>query len=101
MGEAAYEGGSPRIVVETGFWIFGKKRMIPAGTITKVDNDAREVHLAMTKDEVRDAPDWRPDRWPDDDYRSTHGTYYEEFRGPGDRRVSPCTARPVTSSASR
>ena len=25
------------LVVDTGFWIFGKKRLIPAGMVTRVD----------------------------------------------------------------
>ena len=27
------------LVVDTGFWIFGKKRLIPAGVVTHVDPD--------------------------------------------------------------
>ena len=32
IDEATYEVGRSYIVVDTGFWIFGKKRMIPAGS---------------------------------------------------------------------
>ena len=37
IDEASNEAGSAYLVVDTGFWIFGKKRMIPAGVIDRVD----------------------------------------------------------------
>ena len=58
IDEATMEAGSSCLVVDTGFWIFGKKRMIPAGVIDKVDVDARKVYVAMSKDAIRDAPDF-------------------------------------------
>lgn len=80
VGEATYEAGTAHVVVETGFWIFGKKRLIPAGAITHIDHESREVHLDMTKDQVKEAPDWEEQRWDDEDYRSTHGDYYRDYR---------------------
>ncbi len=35
------------IVVDTGFWIFGKQRMIPAGFISDVDWDEKKVFLTV------------------------------------------------------
>jgi len=46
------------LVVDTGFWIFGKKRMIPAGVITRIDPSTKSVSVNMTKDEIKGAPDW-------------------------------------------
>jgi hypothetical protein len=43
IDEATYEVGASYLVVDTGFWIFGKKRMIPAGVITRIDHDDRQV----------------------------------------------------------
>ena len=31
--------GAGYVVVDTGFWIFGKKRLIPAGVVQGVDHD--------------------------------------------------------------
>ena len=66
------------IVVDTGFWIFGKKRLIPAGVVTAVVHEDKKVHLAMTKDQVKGAPDYDADAW-DDATRSKHGEYYGPY----------------------
>jgi hypothetical protein len=62
IDEATYEVGSSYLVVDTGFWIFGKKRMIPASVADRVDRDERKVFLRMSKDQVKQAPDYDPDR---------------------------------------
>ena len=48
-------------MVDTGFWIFGKKRMIPAGVVRAIDVDEKKVFVAMTKDEIKGAPDYDDD----------------------------------------
>ena len=37
VDEASNETGRAYVVVDTGFWIFGKKRLIPAGAITSIE----------------------------------------------------------------
>jgi len=77
VDEATYETGGSYIVVDTGFWIFGKKRMLPAGVVNRVDHDRRVVYVDRTKNQIKDAPDWEADRFRTDDvYRKTHSTYY-------------------------
>jgi hypothetical protein len=76
---ATYDAGHARIVVDTGFWIFGKKRMIPAGAIASVDHEEGVVHLQMSKDEVKSAPDFEEGRFDDEGYRSDVETYYESY----------------------
>jgi hypothetical protein len=61
IDEAANEIGRSHVVVDTGFWIFGKKRLIPAGVIERVDEDDRKVYLSITKDQVKEAPDFEPE----------------------------------------
>ncbi len=80
ISESTAEPGSARIVVETGFWIFGKKRMIPAGAVTRVDHDERVVHVNLTKEQVKAAPDFEEERWGDDHYFDRHDSYYSDFR---------------------
>jgi hypothetical protein len=46
------------LVVDTGWWIFGKKRVIPAAAVESIDSTLATVRLKLTKDQVRDAPDW-------------------------------------------
>lgn len=46
------------IVVDTGAWIFGRTVLLPAGTITAVDIEARTVQVARTKEQIKDAPEF-------------------------------------------
>jgi hypothetical protein len=64
-------------VVDTGPWIFGKKVVLPAGTLQRVDLNARKVFVNRTKDQIKSSPEYDPDR-VDDDYRSRLATYYAD-----------------------
>ena len=79
VDEATYEAGQSAIVVDTGFWIFGKKRVIPAGVIERIDTDDRNVHVRMTKEQIKNAPDWDPETWRTDAYRTSLGNYYRDY----------------------
>jgi len=79
VDEATYEAGSSYLVVDTGKWIFGKKVMLPAGVISRVDRDDEKVYVNRTKDQIKDAPEFDDDAYRDDDYRERVGGYY----GPG------------------
>ncbi len=76
IDEATYDAGSGMIVVDTGFWIFGKKRMIPAGAVTDIDLDNNAVRLNLTKDQVKGAPDYDAALRDEDEYRTQHSDYY-------------------------
>jgi hypothetical protein len=80
IDEATHEVGSSYIVVDTGPWIFGKKVMLPAGVIDRVDADDEKVYVDRTKDEIKDAPKFDEDTYRSDDYRSNLGTYYGRER---------------------
>ena len=69
IDEASNDAGASYVVVDTGFWIFGKKRLIPAGVIERIDDGARQVYVAMTKDQIKNAPDF------DDTDRQDHSSY--------------------------
>ena len=56
LDAATYDVGGSYIVVDTGVWIFGKRRMLPAGVIGRIDYDVRKVHVNLTKDQIREAP---------------------------------------------
>jgi hypothetical protein len=80
VDEATYETGGSYLVVDTGFWIFGKKRMLPAGVVNRVDHTGRIVYVDRTKDEIKNAPDWDADLYRTDEvYRKTYGTYYGDL----------------------
>ena len=66
--------------VVTGFWIFGKKRLIPAGMVTRVDHTDRQVFVSMTKDQIKNAPDYDEAMTTQDEaYYDQYGTYYSSY----------------------
>jgi hypothetical protein len=77
VDEATYENGQGAFVVDTGFWIFGKKRMLPAGVVQGIDEDERKVFVSLTKDGIKNAPDYEETRRNDEAYRNDVGRYYE------------------------
>jgi hypothetical protein len=79
LDAATYDVGGSYIVVDTGFWIFGKKRMLPAGVIDRIDYDGRKVHVNLSKDQVREAPDYDAEREREEAYRQDVGTYYGPY----------------------
>jgi hypothetical protein len=81
IDEASTDAGRRFLVVDTGFWIFGKKRLIPAGIVSDVDHDARKVYVSMTKDQVKNAPDFegRANGRDDDNDYDRHSGYYSDY----------------------
>ena len=76
IDESSAAAGSAYVVVDTGFWIFGKKRMIPAGVIERINVDAQTVFVGMTKDQIKNAPDFDETRRDD---RGAYDTYYSKY----------------------
>jgi PRC-barrel domain len=81
VDKANNETSASCLVVDTGFWIFGKKRMIPAGVVQRIDTTDKRVYVNLTKDQIKSAPDYDADRDLDTDYRREVGDYYEPYRG--------------------
>jgi hypothetical protein len=76
IDEATYDVGASYIVVDTGPWIFGKKVMLPAGVIQRVDLDTQTAYVDRTKDEIKNAPEFDETMYRDESYRSRLGSYY-------------------------
>ena len=79
IDEATFDIESSYLVIDTGWWIFGKKRLVPAGFVTGVDDSARVVHVSCDKEAIKAAPDYDPDEWNSDHdstVRTRHGDYY-------------------------
>jgi hypothetical protein len=77
IDESSAEAGSAYIVVDTGFWIFGKKRLVPAGVVDRVDRQDEKVFVRLTKDQVKNAPDFEE---TDRQRRSKeYDTYYGSY----------------------
>ena len=80
IDEATNEAGAGHIVVGTGPWILGRKVMIPAGAISHVDLDEERVMVGLTKDQIKDSPEFDPKKgMKDTGYREMLGDYYEPF----------------------
>lgn len=81
VDEATYEDGTASLVVDTGWWIFGKKRMLPAGVVDRVDPAAEKVYLRCSKHDVREAPDYEAVRANEAQYRSGVADHYRLASG--------------------
>jgi hypothetical protein len=76
---ATFETGTDAIIVETGPLVFGRKVMIPVGAIERIDTDAKRVYVDRTKDELRDAPEYDPTGYAEQEFRIRLGEYYTPF----------------------
>src|ERR671936_1207696 len=81
VDEATHEAGGSFVVVDTGPWIFGKKVMLPAGLIRELDPDTQTIFVGLTKDEIKNAPEFDENTYREQTYRNQLGTYYAGRRG--------------------
>ena len=80
IDEGTEEMGRSHLIIDTGPWIFGKKVMLPAGIVERVDLDTETVFVNRTKDEIKNAPEFVPETSrEDEDYRNRLGGYYGGF----------------------
>ncbi|MET9625740.1 MULTISPECIES: PRC-barrel domain-containing protein [unclassified Streptomyces] len=65
------------LVVDTGVWIFGKEVLLPASTVTRVDLDEQTVHIGLSKEQIKDSPEFHSDKHlADQQYREEIAQYY-------------------------
>jgi hypothetical protein len=81
---ARFEVGASYIIVDTGPWIFGKKVLLPAGVVRRIDVDSEAVFVDRSKDEIKNAPEL--DEYSDlvsggSEYRLRVGAYYDRSEG--------------------
>jgi hypothetical protein len=76
VDKATYDISGSYIAVDTGPWIFGKKVLLPAGVLERVDRDDEKVYINRTRDQIKNAPEFDQDRL-DEPYRTELGTYYD------------------------
>ncbi|MDG4761461.1 PRC-barrel domain-containing protein [Micromonospora sp. WMMD710] len=87
IDEASDETDAGHLVVDTGPWILGRKVLLPAGTVFRVDHQERVVHVDCTRQEIKDAPPFDREA-VDPEYRERVGRYYS------DRHLPPPGATP-------
>jgi hypothetical protein len=71
-----YEASRSYIVVDTGPWILGKKVVLSAGVIERVDDVAETVYVDRTKDEIKNGREFDEAHYRDEDYRAELEDYY-------------------------
>ena len=76
------------LVVDTGFWILGKKRVIPAGTVVGMDHEGKRVIVNVSKAQVKEAPDYDDDSWGEQ-ARGLHAEHYTQRTGHENREDLP------------
>ncbi len=83
IDEATMTDDATCLIVDTGFWIFGHKRMLPAGVVRAIDVNERKVFVAMSKDEIKGAPDYDDEHHKRDEraYHDEVGGYYDPWGG--------------------
>lgn len=90
VDEATYGLEGSYIVVDTGPWIFGKKVVLPAGLIDRIDVAGRTIYVDRMRDEIENAPEYDEGRFQSDAYRAELGRYY----GPGGAGYRKAASRP-------
>ena len=73
---ATYDVNSSYIVIDTGPWIFGRRVLIPAKAVVRVDIPNEKVFLRLKKQQIEDAPDLQDVQGSERD-RELIGAYYE------------------------
>lgn len=83
VDEATYEPARSYVVVDTGPFIFGKKVMLPAGVVMRVDVASETLFVELTKDEIKNAPQFDEATYVDEAYRDELGGYFQGGAGRG------------------
>jgi hypothetical protein len=76
VDQATYVTDAASLVVDTGPWIIGRKTMLPAGVVERIDTDNQKVYVDRTKNQIKDAPEYDPDVDLDPGYRDRLADYY-------------------------
>jgi hypothetical protein len=99
--EATRQTGTGHLVVDTGTWIFGRRVLLPAGIVDRVDTANRKIFVNRSRDEIRNAPEYG-EAGASETYRAQVGMYYGRLGEPAPvaRAVSPRQAAPSRQTTS-
>ncbi|MBD2775009.1 DUF2382 domain-containing protein [Iningainema tapete] len=92
------QGAFRYLIVELGFWIFGKKVLLPLGR-SRIDSGAERVYVSMTKEQAEGLPEYREGMAVDYDYeeqvRGGYRTQPLETSAPLDATKAATVAQPT------
>jgi hypothetical protein len=94
VDESTAQVGQSYLVVDTGPWIFGKRVLLPAGIVDRIDAADRKVFVNRSRDEIKNAPEYDLDQGPIEPYRRQVGSYYATSEVGASRTQSPPAAAP-------
>jgi len=100
VDETTHEVGSGSLICDTGPWIFGTKVMIPASFISRIDENDRRIRVNLTKDQIKNAPEFDESSLHNAAYLDELATYYSTIQpgGPLSRPAGPDYGRDDRSS---
>lgn len=87
------------LVIDTGFWILGKKVLLPVSCCTGLIDGDRIYARGLTRAQVEDLPEYRNDLMANDDYEARVGSIYPAQAI--DQSASAQTSTPVEPSAKK
>jgi hypothetical protein len=76
VDEATHDADASFLVVDTGPSIFGKRVLLPAGLVERVDRDEETIYVSRTKDEIKQSPEFDNANYQGDEYRADVSDYY-------------------------
>jgi hypothetical protein len=76
VDRATDEAGGDALIVDTGPLVFGRKVMLPFGTVERIDPENRRIYVDRTKDEIKHAPEYDDTLASDMSYRDRIQAYY-------------------------
>ena len=62
--------------MDTGPWIFGKKVLLPASVVERIDSAEEKLYVTLSKDQIKDSPEFDESTYRDQSYRNSVGDYY-------------------------
>ncbi|MGW6913927.1 PRC-barrel domain-containing protein [Kitasatospora sp. NPDC054939] len=80
VDELSEKVGAQYLVVDTGPWIFGKRVLLPAGTVVRIEPGEQKVFVDRTKEEIKNGPELTVGPSEQElDARSRYELYYGPF----------------------
>ncbi|MEV4098389.1 PRC-barrel domain containing protein [Streptosporangium saharense] len=76
VDEESNVDGDSFVVADVGFLSFGKRVLLPAAAVTRIDPHARSVHLSLSKEEIEGAPEFDENTYRSPAYRARLDDHY-------------------------